>query len=291
MPILASAAAASADKDIATIESLVAEMSEDLHIPHFVISLILTVVIFIAAKIISFLVRRFFKRISERNQKVSVLMSSLIWRVCSVLIWMVAVLAILALWGIDLTPVIAGLGVTGIVLGFALQESISSLFSGFMIAANNPFRVGDWVEIGQDGVAGTVVAMDLMCVTLSTGDNKKYTVNNKYVWSNTILNYSYIERRRVDMSVDIGYSMDTGKAREVLYSLISSYEEVLKDPAPVVEVNTYGASSITIIVRPWVKPADYWKVYWRFNSEVLSVLRANGLDMPFSQLDVHIVKE
>ena len=292
MPVLTATAASTSSTDAAVdMENIVESIAEGTRIPGFVVSIILSVLIFAAAKVISYLIRRFFKRLSERNPKFSVLMASLLWRICSVLVWMIAILSILAVWGIDLTPLIAGLGVTGVVLGFALQESIGSLFSGFMIAVNNPFRVGDWVEIGQDGVAGTVIAMDLMCVTLATGDNKKYTVNNKYVWSNTILNYSYIERRRIDMSIDIGYSMDTEKARKVLFDLVSSYPEVLSDPAPVVEVNKYGASGITLIVRPWVKPSDYWNIYWRFNGEVLSALRANGLDMPFNQLDVHIIKE
>lgn len=292
MPALTATAASTSSTDAAVdMENIVESIAEGTRIPGFVVSIILSVLIFAAAKVISYLIRRFFKRLSERNPKFSVLMASLLWRICSVLVWMIAILSILAVWGIDLTPLIAGLGVTGVVLGFALQESIGSLFSGFMIAVNNPFRVGDWVEIGQDGVAGTVIAMDLMCVTLATGDNKKYTVNNKYVWSNTILNYSYIERRRIDMSIDIGYSMDTEKARKVLFDLVSSYPEVLSDPAPVVEVNKYGASGITLIVRPWVKPSDYWNIYWRFNGEVLSALRANGLDMPFNQLDVHIIKE
>lgn len=292
MPALTVTAASASSTDAAVdMENIVESIAEGTRIPGFVVSIILSVLIFAAAKVISYLIRRFFKRLSERNPKFSVLMASLLWRICSVLVWMIAILSILAVWGIDLTPLIAGLGVTGVVLGFALQESIGSLFSGFMIAVNNPFRVGDWVEIGQDGVAGTVIAMDLMCVTLATGDNKKYTVNNKYVWSNTILNYSYIERRRIDMSIDIGYSMDTEKARKVLFDLVSSYPEVLSDPAPVVEVNKYGASGITLIVRPWVKPSDYWNIYWRFNGEVLSALRANGLDMPFNQLDVHIIKE
>ena len=292
MPALTATAASASSTDAAVdMENIVESIAEGTRIPGFVVSIILSVLIFAAAKVISYLIRRFFKRLSERNPKFSVLMASLLWRICSVLVWMIAILSILAVWGIDLTPLIAGLGVTGVVLGFALQESIGSLFSGFMIAVNNPFRVGDWVEIGQDGVAGTVIAMDLMCVTLATGDNKKYTVNNKYVWSNTILNYSYIERRRIDMSIDIGYSMDTEKARKVLFDLVSSYPEVLSDPAPVVEVNKYGASGITLIVRPWVKPSDYWNIYWRFNGEVLAALRANGLDMPFNQLDVHIIKE
>ena len=286
--IALTASATATSQEVTDMEELVDGLSSGFNIPEFVVSIIISLAVIVAAKIISFCIRRFFYRLSERKNKFTPLMASLVSRVCSVLVWIVAILAALASWGIDLTPLLAGLGITGIVLGFALQESISSLFSGFMIAVNNPFRVGDWVEIGQDGVAGTVNAMDMMCVTLSTGDNKKYTVSNKYVWNNTILNYSYIEKRRLDMTVSVDYSTDTDKAKNVIRALIMSYPEILPDPAPVVEVNNYGASSIDIIVRPYVLPSDYWKVYWRFNADVLRTLRSNGMDMPFNQLIVHM---
>ena len=90
------------------------------------------------------------------------------------------------------------------------------------------------------------------------------------------------------MTVSVDYSTDTDKAKNVIRALIMSYPEILPDPAPVVEVNNYGASSIDIIVRPYVLPSDYWKVYWRFNADVLRTLRSNGMDMPFNQLIVHM---
>ena len=292
MILLESTADVMADADIVSVVDDISNgLSDGFHIPKIVFSAIFAVLILIIAKIICTIVKHSLRKLAGRSSKFTLIMAQLVWKLVAAIVWIIAIVSVLGIFGIDLTPVLAGLGITGVVLGFALQESISSLFCGVMIALNSPFRVGDWVEIGQDGVAGTVIAMDLMCVTLATGDNKKYTVNNKYVWSNTILNYSYIERRRVDMSVEIGYSMDAEKAKKVLFDLVSSYPEVLSDPSPVVEVNEFGDSGIVIIVRPWVKPADYWKIYWRFNSEVLSTLHANGLDMPFNRLDVHLIKK
>ena len=205
------------------------------------------------------------------------------------IVWIIAIIAILGVFGIDLTPVLAGLGITGVVLGFALQESISSFFSGIMIAINSPFRVGDWVDIGD--ISGTVESMDLMCVTLSSGDNKKITMNNKNVWGSNIINYSFIERRRLDMAVTVRYTDDLEKAKEAIRSLLATYPEILPDPQPLVEVGSYGESAITIYVRPWVKPSDYWPVCWRFNADILKTLRANGIDMPFNQIDVHVIQD
>lgn len=272
------------------VEDAVSEIVSAFHIPRIAVSVIVAVCIFIAAKVVTSVVRKFFSRIPERKPKFTPIMASLVIRIINVIVWIIAVVAILGAFGIDLTPVLAGLGITGVVLGFALQESIGSLFSGIMIAINNPFRVGDWVEIGQDGVAGTVVDMDLMCVTLSTADNKKYTVSNNYVWNNTILNASYTDKRRLDMTVSVRYTDDIEKTKEVLEALIKKYPEILPDPAPMVEVGSYADSAIIFYVRPWVRPSDYWTVYWRFNGELLDTLRANGIDMPYNQLVVQLDK-
>ena len=283
--LLLEAAAAAAD-DVAELTEMVTDISSGFHLHPLLVSLILSAITVVIARIIAAIIRRTLFSVSKKVPKFTLLMAGLVSKIISFIIWVITVVVILGFFGVDLTPVLAGLGITGVVLGFALQESIASLFSGIMIAINNPFRVGDWVDIGD--VSGTVTSMDIMCVTLTSGDNKKITMNNKNVWGSTIVNYSYIDKRRLDMTVSVDYSTDTDKAKNIIRALIMSYPEILPDPAPVVEVNNYGASSIDIIVRPYVLPSDYWKVYWRFNAEVLKTLRANGMDMPFNQLVVHL---
>lgn len=288
MFVLDTAASVAEETDfVAAVEEISTGLNSSFHIPKIVVTIAIAVLIIIIAKILCYIIKRTLKKIANRGLKFTMIMAQLVSKLCSALIWIIAIVAVLGIFGIDLTPVLAGLGITGVVLGFALQESISSLFSGVMIAINNPFRVGDWVDIGD--ISGTVVAMDLMCVTLSAGDNKKITMNNKNVWGNTIINYSYIDKRRLDMTVTVRYSDDLEKAKDTIRDLIAGYPEILKDPAPLVEIGSYNDSSISIYVRPWVSPSDYWKVYWRFNAEILKTLQANGIDMPFNQLDVHII--
>ena len=288
MFVLDTAASVAEETDfVAAVEEISNGLNSSFHIPRIVVTIAIAVLIIIIAKILCYIIKRTLKKIANRGLKFTMIMAQLVSKLCSALIWIIAIVAVLGIFGIDLTPVLAGLGITGVVLGFALQESISSLFSGVMIAINNPFRVGDWVDIGD--ISGTVVAMDLMCVTLSAGDNKKITMNNKNVWGNTIINYSYIDKRRLDMTVTVRYSDDLEKAKDTIRDLIAGYPEILKDPAPLVEIGSYNDSSISIYVRPWVSPSDYWKVYWRFNAEILKTLQANGIDMPFNQIDVHII--
>lgn len=246
------------------------------------------VVILIAAKIITSLIRKAMMKIPKRSRKMTPLLAGLITRVLNLMVWAFAVISMLQSIGIDLTPVITGLGVTGVVLGFALQESIASFFAGFLIALNNPFRKGDYVAIAD--VEGTVQEMDLMCVVLHTGDNKEVTLANRNVWGSTIVNYSDTGRRRLDLSVGVAYDTDIDKAKGVFRNLLKTYPEVLREPGDeiVVEVKALSASSIDFTIRPWVKTEDYWTVCWRFNADVVKALRKAGIEIPYNRLDISI---
>ncbi len=253
------------------------------------VNLIVSAIIFFVAKIAVMVVKRLLNKAEGRHVKFTPLMSGFVFKLLKVLIWIFAILFILAVWGIDLTPVVAGLGVTGVVLGFALQESISSIFSGMMLAINQPFELGDYVDIGS--TSGTVRAMDIMSVTLTTPDNRKITMSNKIVWSQVITNYSSMDKRRLDMNAGVAYGTDLNKAKQVIKDVIDSYPEVLKDPAPVIEVSELADSEITFIVRPWVAPSDYWPVKWRFQKDICEALEKAGIEIPYNKLDVYVKKD
>lgn len=248
------------------------------------------VVILIATRIITVLVRKAMMKIPKKSHKMTPMLAGLITRVLNLLIWAFAVISMLQTIGLDLTPVITGLGVTGVVLGFALQESIASFFAGFLIALNNPFRKGDYVSIG--GTEGTVESMDLMCVVLHTTDNKEVTLANRNVWGSTITNYSDTGKRMLDITVGVAYGTDLDKARDIFFKTLNRYPEVLRAPGEemTIEVRALSASSIDFVIRPWVKTEDYWKVLWRFNKEIAQALPAAGIEIPYNKLDVNITK-
>ena len=253
------------------------------------VNLIVSAIIFFVAKIAVSVVKRLLNKAEGRHVKFTPLMSGFVFKLLKVLIWIFAILFILAVWGIDLTPVVAGLGVTGVVLGFALQESISSIFSGMMLAINQPFELGDYVDIGS--TSGTVRAMDIMSVTLTTPDNRKITMSNKIVWSQVITNYSSMDKRRLDMNAGVAYGTDLNKAKQVIKDVIDSYPEVLKDPEPVIEVSNLADSEVTFIVRPWVSPSDYWNVNWRFQKDIYNAFEKAGIEIPYNKLDVNVTTQ
>ncbi len=255
----------------------------------FLITLGTGLLMVLVGKILIIWLTRILKRSLARAKKINDLMARFILQLVNIIGWIFLIVAFLQHIGLDMGPVLAGLGITGVILGFAFQETIGNLLSGVMIVINAPFRIGDYIETGS--FSGTVTDMDMICVILSTPDNKKITMSNKLVWSNPIVNYSNIERRRVELAVSVSYQADLALAKQVIKNILDSYPEVLCEPAPVIEVNKLNTSSIDFVVRPWTKPADYWKVYWRFNGEILQRLAEAGLSVPFNQLDVHIIDQ
>ncbi len=276
------------EEEIIQVKTLLERIAEYFDPRTMLMRIVISLIILIVCLVFTKLVTRFFRRLAARSTKFTPMVCSLIRKCTNVLIWIIGAIAVLQTFGINLTPVIAGLGVSGIVLGFALQESISNFFSGFLIAINNPFNIGDYVEI--DSIGGTVTSMDLMCVNLTAPDNRKIVMSNKNVWGSVIVNYSSIERRREDFLVSVSYGTDLDKAKRAITEVIASYPEVLPDPAPVIEVHKLSASSIDFVARPWVRPSDFWSVYWRFQKDIVEKFRSEGIDIPFNQLDVNIKK-
>lgn len=251
-----------------------------------IFSIVGILLILIVGKILIHLLKKWMAKSLGKSKKINELMQKLILKVVSVVAWVMLLVVVLGQMGVNLGPIIAGLGVTGFILGFAFQETLGNLLAGVMIALNSPFRIGDYVEVGS--MSGSVRDMDMMSVTLATPDNKRVIMANKLIWGNAITNYSFTETRRVELGARIAYDSDVNKAKEILWDIINSYPEVLPEPKPVIAVNKLNDSSVDLVVRPWTKPGDYWTVYFRFQQEVLEKFREAGLEIPFPQVDVHM---
>lgn len=256
---------------------------------EFLVNVAIGLLIVLIGKLVIIGITRILKRALDRSKKINELMARFILKLVNVIGWIFLIIAFLGRLGLDMGPVLAGLGITGVVLGFAFQDTIGNLLSGVMIVINAPFRIGDYIETGS--FSGTVSDMDMICVILSTPDNRKITISNKLVWNSPIVNYSNVDRRRLGLTVRVAYGTNLQLAKDTIWKIINSYSEILSDPAPMVEVNTLADSSIDFAVRPWTKPEDYWKVYWRFQGEIVDRLAEVGISVPFNQLDVHIVDQ
>lgn len=196
------------------------------------------------------------------------------------------VTAVLGLFGIQTTSLIALLGAAGLAVGLALQGTLGNFSAGVMLLIFRPFRAGDFVEAG--GVAGSVQEIGIFSTTLATPDNVRIIVPNSSVYGQTIKNYAANPTRRNDMVFGISYSDDVGVAIDTISRILSADERVLEEPAPVVAVNELGDSSVNLVVRPWCKKEDYWALRFDLNRTVKAELEAAGCSIPFPQRDVHL---
>ncbi|ABI37642.1 MscS Mechanosensitive ion channel [Shewanella sp. MR-4] len=201
-------------------------------------------------------------------------------------VFTIGVLIALSQLGIELGPLLAGFGIAGVIIGFALQDSLSNFASGMMILIYRPYDVGDLISAA--GVTGRVSHMSLVSTTIKTLDNQRLIIPNNKIWGDTINNITAEHQRRVDMTFGIGYGDNIEHAEAVLKSIVEAHPKVQKIPAPLIKLHVLGESSVDFIVRPWAKPEDYWDVYWDITREVKMRFDAEGISIPFPQRDVHI---
>ncbi len=197
----------------------------------------------------------------------------------------VVVIAVLNLFGIETTSLIAVLGAAGLAVGLALQGTLSNFSSGVMLLIFRPFKKGDFVDIA--GTKGSVAEIGVFSTSLTTPDNVGIIVPNSAIFGSVISNYNAHETRRNDMVVGISYDDDIDAAFEIINKVLGGDDRVLAEPAPAVFVANLGDSSVDIAVRPWCKGADYWGLRGDLTKQLKQSLEAGGCSIPYPQTDVH----
>ena len=204
------------------------------------------------------------------------------------LLKVLVVVSVLGMVGIQMTSFIAILGAAGLAVGMALSGTLQNFAGGVMILIFRPFKVGDFIE--AQGFTGTVHSIQIFNTILKTPDNKTIIIPNGGLSTSSMINYSTESTRRVDWVFGVAYGDDIARARAVLLELLDANEQVLKEPAPFVEVGALADSSVNFTVRAWTNSADYWSVYFYMFKNVYTRFAEAGLHIPFPQMDVHLDK-
>ena len=246
-------------------------------------------ILFVTLKVAGIAQRLITTALERSHVRLSRLLTRMIVSTTRGVIIVIGVLMALSQVGISLGPLLAGLGIAGFVVGFALQDTLSNFASGMMILFYRPFDVGDVVEAG--GIFGKVSHMSLVNTTILTFDNQTLIIPNSKIWGDVIKNLNSQRMRRVDMVFGIGYGDDIPKAEAVLAAIVRGHEKVLDDPEPIIRLHELGESSVNFVVRPWVRTGDYWDVYWDITRAVKLRFDAEGITIPFPQRDLHFYPE
>ncbi|MBW0278960.1 mechanosensitive ion channel family protein [Shewanella xiamenensis] len=257
------------------------------HGPTLVFKLFIFSLILFVAGLVGKLVKKIVSNtVSNSKLNFSKLLQDFFTSLSGKAVFTIGVLIALSQLGIELGPLLAGFGIAGVIIGFALQDTLSNFASGMMILIYRPYDVGDLINAA--GVSGRVSHMSLVSTTIKTLDNQRLIIPNNKIWGDTINNITAEHQRRVDMTFGIGYGDSIEQAEAVLKSIVEAHPKVQKVPAPLIKLHVLGESSVDFIVRPWAKPEDYWDVYWDITREVKMRFDAEGISIPFPQRDVHI---
>jgi small conductance mechanosensitive channel len=178
------------------------------------------------------------------------------------------------------------LGAAGLAVGMALSGTLQNFAGGVMVLIFKPYEVGDVIE--AQGYTGSVKSIQIFNTILNTPDNKVIIIPNGPISTGSLVNYSKEDKRRVDWTVGIGYGDKYDKAKEVIERFIQEDERILKDPAHFIGLGELADSSVNITVRAWVKPADYWGVFFDMNEKIYKNFDKEGLNITIPQMDVHV---
>ena len=246
---------------------------------------IAAIIIFVVGRWIAQALRNLTERMMKKKD-VEPTVISFVGNLLYVTLLVFIVIAAINQLGVQTTSFIAVIGAAGLAIGLALQGSLANFAAGFLLIIFRPFKVGDYIE--GAGVAGVVEEIQVFVTQLKTPDNKTVIIPNAKLTGDNIINYSVKEKRRVDLVFGVSYDADLLKVRHVLENVLSKDSRVLAEPAPTIAVLELADSSVNFAVRPWVKTADYWDVYFSVTETVKRSFDAEGIAIPFPQRDVHV---
>ena len=271
-------------EDLSIPSNIDIERLIDTYVLPWGINIVMAIAIFVIGKFVVGVLVSLAKKVMTKAKVDNILINFIASIIKTVLLLFVVVAALDQL-GVDTTSMIALIGAAGLAIGLALQGTLQNLASGVMLIIFRPFSDGDFIEAA--GVSGVVEEIGIFSITMRTGDNREIIIPNGEIYGGTITNNSRRDTRRVDMVFGIGYDDDLLLAKEILKRILSEDERILADPAPTVAVGELADSSVNFNVRPWCKTSDYWGVYGDIHEKVKLTFDAEGISIPYPQMDVH----
>ena len=271
-------------EDLSSIGSIDIQQIIETYVLPWGISIFMALAIFIVGKFIVNVLTNVAKKLMTKA-KVDKILVNFISSIIKTVLLLFVVIAALDQLGVNTTSMIALIGAAGLAIGLSLQGTLQNLASGVMLIIFRPFSDGDFIEAA--GVSGVVEEIGIFSIIMRTGDNREIIIPNGAVYGGTITNNSRRDTRRVDMVFGIGYDDDLLKAKEIINRILSEDARILAEPAPTVAVGELADSSVNFNVRPWCKTSDYWGVYGDVHEKIKLTFDAEGISIPYPQMDLH----
>ncbi len=243
--------------------------------------------IFVLGLLLIRLVTTSVKKNSVKSRKLDNAASTFITSLVALIAYVALALLLVKTLGFSTAGIVAAFSSVMLAIALGMQNTLSSLTNGILLIFTKPFQAGDYVDIG--GTAGTVKEIKLFSVKVVTPDNLTVVIPNSTVLGSVITNYSRMPLRRLDVTVPVSYDADVKTVKRVVMEVVEADKRIASLPAPFFRLTEYGASSLNFTLRVWTDNGVFWDVKFDLLEEILEVLRKNKIDIPYDQLDVHVV--
>ena len=227
------------------------------------------------------------KKNSVKSRRLDNAASTFITSLVALVAYIALALTLVGTLGFSTAGIVAAFSSVMLAIALGMQNALSSLTNGILLIFTKPFQAGDYVDIG--GTAGTVKEIKLFSVKIVTPDNLTVVIPNSTVLESVITNYSRMSLRRLDVVVPVSYNADVGKVKALVTEFIQGDARIASLPAPFFRLTEYGASSLNFTLRVWTDPGVFWDVKFDLLEGILKVFKENGIEIPYDQLDVHVV--
>ena len=254
------------------------------HASQLGLTILKALIVFLVGRLVINLLNKLVRRIlSKRDIDPSV--KTFVASLVNVSLTILLIISVVGALGVQTASFAALLASAGVAIGMALSGNLSNFAGGLIILLFKPYKVGDYIEALNEG--GTVREIQMFHTVLQTPDNKIIYIPNGSLSSGVVVNYSREETRRVDWVFGVEYDTDFERVKQMVESVLARDARILADPAPSIALKELADSSVNVVVRVWVKSADYWGVYFDINKEIYATFNKEGIGFPFPQLTVH----
>ncbi len=253
----------------------------------FLFRLILALIVYaIGTKVIAWLCRIVRKHLLKYGTDEAA--KSFVMSILKISLHILLIMTLAAQVGVDRTSIATVLASAGVAVSLALKDGLSNFASGLIIMFLRPFSVGDYIIEHGENNEGTVEKIELYYTTLATTDSRRVVIPNSLLTGNCITNVTAADKRRLEIKVGISYDSNLQKAKDILRELIQEDPELMDQEESQIYVDSLGESSVVLGLKSWVKTEEFWNTKWRMNERIKEAFDANGIQIPYPQLDLRI---
>ena len=220
------------------------------------------------------------------NSRMEKITQKFILSVLRVIIWVVYIMTLLSILGVDLTGIMAAFTAGAVAVGLALENSLSNLAGGIILISSKMFKSGDYIAVNDD--EGTVTNIGLLESVIVTTDNKAIHIPNSTIINSALTNYSAMPTRKIVFNFSVDYATDVDKVKKIINDVFISNGKVLLDPKPSCNLKSLDDSSIRFVASCWVDNEDYRDVYYYVIDKVFDEFKKNNINIPYNQLEVRL---